>query len=89
MSRKDIIVYQVLVLHVKWCVQNVFMTVTLKTEIINIVLIIIMKKLDFTEKLYVMVIGSHPYPGMSSKQVIDEITAGYRLPKPESCSDEM
>ncbi|XP_022101392.1 proto-oncogene tyrosine-protein kinase receptor Ret-like isoform X2 [Acanthaster planci] len=34
-------------------------------------------------------LGSHPYPGMSSKQVIDKITTGYRLPKPESCSDEI
>ncbi|XP_038065545.1 fibroblast growth factor receptor 2-like [Patiria miniata] len=44
----------------------------------------------FAVLLWEMVtLGSHPYPGMSSKQVIDEIGAGYRLPKPESCSEEI
>ncbi|XP_038066018.1 proto-oncogene tyrosine-protein kinase receptor Ret-like [Patiria miniata] len=34
-------------------------------------------------------LGSHPYPGMSSQNVIDEIKQGYRLPKPEHCSDDI
>ncbi|XP_038066020.1 proto-oncogene tyrosine-protein kinase receptor Ret-like isoform X2 [Patiria miniata] len=34
-------------------------------------------------------LGSHPYPGMSSQKVIDEIKQGYRLPKPEHCSDDI
>ncbi|XP_038064848.1 fibroblast growth factor receptor 3-like [Patiria miniata] len=34
-------------------------------------------------------LGSHPYPGMSSQKVIDEIKQGYRLPKPEHCSDNI
>ncbi|XP_072048742.1 tyrosine kinase receptor Cad96Ca-like [Amphiura filiformis] len=34
-------------------------------------------------------VGSHPYPGMSSKKVIDELRKGYRLPKPEHCSQDI
>ncbi|XP_071806709.1 uncharacterized protein [Asterias amurensis] len=34
-------------------------------------------------------LGSHPYPGMSSREVMEKIKVGYRLPKPEHCSDEI
>ncbi|XP_072019673.1 tyrosine kinase receptor Cad96Ca-like [Amphiura filiformis] len=34
-------------------------------------------------------LGSHPYPGLSGPQVISELKKGYRLPKPEHCSDEI
>ncbi|XP_038065622.1 ephrin type-A receptor 1-like [Patiria miniata] len=34
-------------------------------------------------------LGSHPYPGMSSQQVISQVQKGYRLPKPEHCSQEI
>ncbi|XP_038065532.1 fibroblast growth factor receptor-like isoform X3 [Patiria miniata] len=34
-------------------------------------------------------LGSHPYPGMSSQKVINELKKGYRLPKPEHCSDDI
>ncbi|XP_022101409.1 fibroblast growth factor receptor-like isoform X2 [Acanthaster planci] len=34
-------------------------------------------------------LGSHPYPGMSSQKVINEIKKGYRLPKPDHCSDDV
>ncbi|XP_038064851.1 muscle, skeletal receptor tyrosine protein kinase-like [Patiria miniata] len=34
-------------------------------------------------------LGSHPYPGMSSQEVINELKKGYRLPKPEHCGDDM
>ncbi|XP_030833437.1 fibropellin-1 [Strongylocentrotus purpuratus] len=37
----------------------------------------------------IVTLGSHPYPGMSSKQVVKEISAGYRLPKPEHCSQDI
>ncbi|XP_072166114.1 tyrosine kinase receptor Cad96Ca-like [Diadema setosum] len=37
----------------------------------------------------VVTLGSHPYPGMSSKQVVKEISVGYRLPKPDHCSQEI
>ena len=32
--------------------------------------------------------GAHPYPGMSPSQVISGVKQGYRLPKPDHCSDE-
>ncbi|XP_072049438.1 uncharacterized protein [Amphiura filiformis] len=34
-------------------------------------------------------IGSQPYPGMTNGQVISELKKGYRLPKPEHCSEEI
>ncbi|XP_038064852.1 muscle, skeletal receptor tyrosine protein kinase-like [Patiria miniata] len=34
-------------------------------------------------------LGSHPYPGMSSQEVINELKKGYRLPKPEHCGDDI
>ncbi|XP_022100093.1 uncharacterized protein LOC110984335 isoform X2 [Acanthaster planci] len=34
-------------------------------------------------------LGSHPYPGMSSQQVIAKVRQGYRLPKPEHCSQDI
>ncbi|XP_041469939.1 fibroblast growth factor receptor 3-like [Lytechinus variegatus] len=37
----------------------------------------------------IVTLGSHPYPGMSSKQVVKEISAGYRLPRPEHCSQDI
>nr|XP_054760060.1 tyrosine kinase receptor Cad96Ca-like [Lytechinus pictus] len=37
----------------------------------------------------IVTLGSHPYPGMTSKQVVKEISAGYRLPRPEHCSQDI
>ncbi|XP_072049429.1 uncharacterized protein [Amphiura filiformis] len=34
-------------------------------------------------------LGSHPYPGMTGGQVISELKKGYRLPKPEHCSEQI
>ncbi|XP_072049428.1 uncharacterized protein [Amphiura filiformis] len=34
-------------------------------------------------------LGSHPYPGMSSKRVLQELQKGYRLAKPEHCSQDI
>lgn len=33
--------------------------------------------------------GAEPYPGMSNQEVVDEVAKGYRLPKPEHCSDSI
>lgn len=33
--------------------------------------------------------GATPYPGWSNRTVIDEVTKGYRLPKPDDCPDDL
>lgn len=34
-------------------------------------------------------LGSHPYPGMGFKDVVDAVHKGERLPQPKHCGDEM
>ena len=33
--------------------------------------------------------GGYPYPTMSNRDIIDLLTAGYRMDKPELCSDQV
>ncbi|XP_071842854.1 uncharacterized protein [Apostichopus japonicus] len=37
----------------------------------------------------IITLGSHPYPGMSPRQVMQSVQNGDRLPQPDHCSDEM
>ncbi|KAJ8034934.1 Tyrosine kinase receptor Cad96Ca [Holothuria leucospilota] len=37
----------------------------------------------------IITLGSHPYPGMSSRRVFEAIRNGYRLPQPDHCDNEM
>ncbi|KAJ8034985.1 Tyrosine kinase receptor Cad96Ca [Holothuria leucospilota] len=37
----------------------------------------------------IVTLGSHPYPGMSFKDVVDSVQKGERLPQPEHCEDEI
>ena len=38
--------------------------------------------------LYVFA-GSYPYPGVPSKKLIKDLQKGFRMPRPEHCSEEM
>ena len=33
--------------------------------------------------------GANPYPGMGRDQLISQLHDGYRMPKPQYCSDEL
>ncbi|XP_060606256.1 proto-oncogene tyrosine-protein kinase Yrk-like [Ruditapes philippinarum] len=33
--------------------------------------------------------GQVPYPGMSNREVLEQVPRGYRMPQPEKCSDHM
>ncbi|KAJ8034984.1 Tyrosine kinase receptor Cad96Ca [Holothuria leucospilota] len=37
----------------------------------------------------IVTLGSHPYPGMGFKDVVDAVQKGERLPQPKHCGDEM
>nr|XP_058973645.1 fibroblast growth factor receptor 4-like isoform X1 [Pocillopora verrucosa] len=37
----------------------------------------------------IVTLGANPYPGMNRDQVIDQLHIGYRMPKPQYCSDEV
>eukprot|EP00079_Xenopus_tropicalis_P013625 XP_002942431.1 PREDICTED: tyrosine-protein kinase Srms [Xenopus tropicalis] len=37
----------------------------------------------------VFILGQPPYQGMNNRQVLDKITSGYRLPKPDLCSPDI
>ncbi|XP_030832923.1 uncharacterized LOC586619 isoform X3 [Strongylocentrotus purpuratus] len=37
----------------------------------------------------IVTIGSYPYPGVPSKKLIKDLQKGYRMPRPEHCSEEI
>lgn len=37
----------------------------------------------------VILSGGYPYPTMSNRDIIDLLSRGYRMDKPELCSDEV
>ncbi|KAJ8034956.1 Tyrosine kinase receptor Cad96Ca [Holothuria leucospilota] len=37
----------------------------------------------------IITLGSHPYPGMTPRKVLEAIQTGYRLPQPDHCDDEI
>lgn len=38
---------------------------------------------------FISIAGANPYPGMNRDQVIAQLHIGYRMPKPQYCSDEV
>ena len=38
---------------------------------------------------FISITGANPYPGMNRDQVIAQLHIGYRMPKPQYCSDEV
>ena len=48
------------------------------------------RKLDNSSEILIFVIpGANPYPGMTRDQVIGQLHIGYRMPKPQYCTDEL
>lgn len=37
----------------------------------------------------IVTLGANPYPGMTRDQVIGQLHIGYRMPKPQYCTDEL
>lgn len=47
------------------------------------------KRIKFNSWTVSVVPGDIPYPGISNKQLYRLLKAGYRMDKPDMCSDEM
>ena len=37
----------------------------------------------------VVVLGGNPYPGINNKELYNLLKTGYRMEKPDTCSDEL